>query len=158
MSSLDKPLQRHQPIQLFAIAIAQRRLTNHALVALLLHHKVAAIIPFGEDGRDERGVSHRQGTGLRVGDVRCPDRDEHAEMEVVVHFCVPQLHLGVSVSGWLKVNRTDWWRGTHAEGTGVIFDGELQTSLRCVRHLARCWYVVEIDHPSHQRYAAWASD
>lgn len=48
--------------------------------------------------------------------------------------------------------------GTHGEGASVIFDSELQASFRGVGHLARCGYVVEVDHPSHQRYATWAGD
>ena len=72
MTSLSEALQRHQPIQLFAIAIAQWSLAHYALIALFLHHEVAAVVSFGKDGGDKRCVLHRQGFRLRIGDVRCP--------------------------------------------------------------------------------------
>lgn len=47
---------------------------------------------------------------------------------------------------------------THCNRPSIVFDSKLKASLGGLGHLARCRDVVEVDDPSHQRYAAWASD
>lgn len=45
---------------------------------------------------------------------------------------------------------------TYCEGASIIFDSELQASLSSLGHFARCRNMMEIDHPSHQRYTSWS--
>lgn len=52
MTPFDVFLERNESVQLLAIPISKRRLAQYALIAILLHHKVAAIISLWKDGRD----------------------------------------------------------------------------------------------------------
>ena len=50
MAPINVVLQRDESIQLLAFSVSEGSLTEDAFVAVFLHHEVAAVVSFGEDG------------------------------------------------------------------------------------------------------------
>ena len=120
-----------------------------------MSRKIAAIVSFREDVREQTSTLQGQRSGIGARDVRRPDRDQLAQVEAIDNSGIPELNLHgrASAKHCSRLLKQSFDEIMYHHRPSIILDDHPDGSLCSLRHLADIDLIVEVDYSSSHLYA-----